>query len=109
MTVGKVGHFLQLHSPRIFRKVPSISLTKKSVRKRIQSIGSVQDIELHFQSVTPDDKTFVAISRLYASKHTNMHQGKGLCEDDDFPNGITNGAKWYIVEGGMQVINIVLY
>ena len=38
-----------------------------------------------------------------------MHQGKGLCEDDDFPNGITNGAKWYIVEGGMQVINIVLY
>lgn len=51
----------------------------------------------------------MAISRLYASKHTNMHQGKGLCEDDDFPNGITNGAKWYIVEGGMQVINIVLY
>jgi len=57
------------------------------------------------ESVTPDDKTFVAISRLYASKHTNMHQGKGLCEDDDFPNGITNGAKWYIVEGGMQDFN----
>ena len=56
--------------------------------------------------MTPDDKTFVAISKLYASNHANMHQGAGLCENDDFPNGITNGAKWYIVEGGMQVINV---
>ena len=63
---------------------------------------------LIFQSLTPDDKTFLEISKLYASKHTNMHLGKGLCEDDDFPNGVTNGAKWYIVEGGMQV-NIIGY
>ena len=59
--------------------------------------------------MTPDDKTFVEISKLYAKRHTNMHQGKGLCYEDDFPEGITNGAKWYIVKGGMQVIIIVLY
>ena len=58
--------------------------------------------------MTPDDNTFVAISKLYANHHTNMHQGKDLCYDDDFPEGITNGAKWYIVKGGMQVIIIVL-
>ncbi len=31
-------------------------------------------------------------------------QGVGICHEDNFPGGITNGAQWYIVEGGMQVI-----
>ena len=58
-------------------------------------------------SRTPDDATFQHLSRTYASAHEYMHRGKGVCESDDFPGGITNGAQWYIVRGGMQDFNYV--
>merc|ERR1719228_2051000 len=57
------------------------------------------------KSISPDDKTFVSLATLYATKHANMFQGVGLCHTDNFPGGITNGAEWYIVKGGMQDFN----
>jgi len=57
------------------------------------------------KSVTPDDATFVSLSRLYAARHRTMSRGSGLCDEDNFPGGITNGAEWYVVEGGMQDFN----
>ena len=43
----------------------------------------------------------MAISKLYAKNHFNMWEGVNLCEWDYFPGGFSNGAEWYIVEGGM--------
>ena len=51
-------------------------------------------------SATPDDDVFVQISRCYADAHPNMESG-------GFQDGITNGADWYAVFGGMQDWNYV--
>ncbi|UXI14639.1 Mg2+ and Co2+ transporter [Sarcoptes scabiei] len=61
-------------------------------------------------SYTPsaDDKVFRHLARVYATNHKTM--GKGVkCDngDEDFgrQGGITNGAAWYSVAGGMQDFN----
>ena len=52
-------------------------------------------------SETPDNAEFVMLSKLYADNHGTMSQGKAACEK--FRDGITNGAEWYEISGGMQV------
>lgn len=56
-------------------------------------------------SQCPDDKVFQQLSRAYAQENPVMHSGHP-CEDlypeEYFPDGITNGANWYNVPGGMQ-------
>ena len=51
-------------------------------------------------SASPDDDLFVHISLAYADAHPDMASG-------GFSNGITNGAQWYAVSGGMQDWNYV--
>ena len=48
---------------------------------------------------------FKDLATTYASNHEYMQKGSGLCGADNFPGGITNGAKWYVVKGGMQDFN----
>lgn len=60
-----------------------------------------------FYSASPDDKTFRFLARTYARKHRKMHQNIRCGFTDNFPGGITNGAKWYDVPGGMQDFNYV--
>eukprot|EP00878_Enallax_costatus_P002023 GHUV01002187.1.p1 GENE.GHUV01002187.1~~GHUV01002187.1.p1 ORF type:complete len:558 (+),score=92.71 GHUV01002187.1:1290-2963(+) len=50
---------------------------------------------------SPDDATFQYLAKYYARKHKHMAQSK------EFREGITNGAQWYPVYGGMQDWNYI--
>lgn len=57
---------------------------------------------------TPDDNTFRQLASSYARKHMTMAGSRQInCGGDDFTKqgGITNGAAWYSVSGGMQDFN----
>ncbi|XP_047983264.1 carboxypeptidase SOL1-like isoform X2 [Salvia hispanica] len=49
----------------------------------------------------PDDKTFRFLASLYSRSHYKMSRSK------EFPGGITNGAFWYPLYGGMQDWNYI--
>ena len=52
-------------------------------------------------SISQDDKTFIYLAKIYSLNHPKMRLGN-YCRFDNFPQGITNGANWYSVSGGMQ-------
>ena len=59
-------------------------------------------------SKTPDDDLFKKLAHTYSTNHPEMADFKGCDETDDKftdDDGITNGAKWYSVAGGMQDFN----
>ncbi|XP_065663619.1 carboxypeptidase D isoform X1 [Hydra vulgaris] len=58
-------------------------------------------------TASPDDTLFRYLATTYANAHPMMHFGNGCPEDpqETFNNGITNGAEWYSVKGGMQDYN----
>jgi len=45
---------------------------------------------------TPDNNLFEHLARVYADSHPKMKRSRS------FANGITNGAQWYVLYGGMQ-------
>ena len=47
-------------------------------------------------SASPDDDVFRAMATAYAKSNSPMFNSK------EFPGGITNGAEWYVLYGGMQ-------
>lgn len=65
------------------------------------------DSESHLQmySPSPDDAVFQQLAESYSHAHTKMETSKTACTTDVFPDGITNGAAWYPVCGGMQDFN----
>lgn len=53
---------------------------------------------------TEENEIFKHLARVYATSHRKMYEGKP-CPSfirESFPEGITNGADWYSVTGGMQ-------
>jgi len=60
----------------------------------------------------PDDDVFKKLALSYSFAHATMHldnppwECKGV-PPDHFTNGITNGASWYNVAGGMQDYNYI--
>ncbi|XP_059048175.1 carboxypeptidase D isoform X2 [Achroia grisella] len=56
------------------------------------------------ENPSPDNDFFVHLAHLYSDVHHKMHLERP-CKDmpnERFPGGITNGAKWYVLAGGMQ-------
>ena len=63
----------------------------------------------HIQGVysgAPDNAMFKLLASIYANNHRTMWRGN-LCRGDHFPGGITNGAQWYELSGGMEDYNYV--
>ena len=57
---------------------------------------------------SPDDDIFRQVSLAYSNHHTTMHLGRPCPGDrEGFFHGITNGAAWYSVKGGMQDYNYI--
>ncbi|XP_055923216.1 carboxypeptidase D [Eupeodes corollae] len=58
---------------------------------------------------TDDNELFKHLAMVYSNAHSTMHLGKPcpFFEKEKFPGGITNGAEWYSVTGGMQDWNYV--
>jgi carboxypeptidase D len=54
-------------------------------------------------SASPDDTFFRHAAAVYASNHRTMARVRHC--GDNFKDGITNGAQWYDVPGGMQDFN----
>ncbi|KAJ8977281.1 hypothetical protein NQ317_015566 [Molorchus minor] len=62
-------------------------------------------------AATPDDETFRQLALAYATHHADMgnpkRRGCGDADSNRFATqgGITNGAQWYSLQGGMQDFN----
>nr|CAD7198618.1 unnamed protein product [Timema douglasi] len=70
--------------------------------------NTLEDGRLREPSLTPDNDVFVHLATVYSETHPTMHQGI-QCQAGMplFENGITNGAAWYPMTGGMQDYNYV--
>ncbi|KAH9640540.1 hypothetical protein HF086_001589 [Spodoptera exigua] len=58
------------------------------------------------ESRSPDDSLFKHLASVYASRNAEMRAGD-TCPPEHFDGGLTNGAHWYSVQGGMQDFNYV--
>jgi len=59
----------------------------------------------HYQK-SPDDATFKFLASAYSDAHSRMSEKGQACDPGEvFEGGITNGADWYSVPGGMQDYN----
>ncbi|KAG5333446.1 CBPD Carboxypeptidase, partial [Acromyrmex heyeri] len=56
------------------------------------------------ESKSPDDNLFKHLAHAYADNHSLMRRGDA-CPPEIFRGGVTNGAYWYEVVGGMQDYN----
>lgn len=63
---------------------------------------SSRHIPQGFYSASPDDETYRYLATVYAQNHRTMSSNVRCTPRDNFPGGITNGAFWYDVPGGMQ-------
>ncbi|KAI4457201.1 protease m14 carboxypeptidase [Holotrichia oblita] len=63
-----------------------------------------------YPSLSPDDDVFKHLALTYSTNHAKMSRGVA-CKSSmpGFSKGITNGAAWYPLTGGMQDFNYIWY
>nr|UPI76696.1 M14 metal carboxypeptidase 19 [Antheraea yamamai] len=62
----------------------------------------------HTPSITPDDDVFRHLSLVYSKNHAKMSRSVSCKSGSQrFEDGITNGAAWYPLTGGMQDYNYI--
>lgn len=66
------------------------------------SISNSHHNECCNDAPTPDDAMFRALAMVYSKNHPAMRTGHNC--DEVFPDGITNGAHWYELNGGIQLL-----
>lgn len=65
-----------------------------------QSVHYSKQNECCEDSPTPDNGVFRRLAKIYSENHPTMRRGDSC--NDTFEGGITNGANWYELNGGMQ-------
>ncbi|XP_028171649.1 carboxypeptidase D isoform X2 [Ostrinia furnacalis] len=83
-----------------FDNTPNARLCRSSV------LCSVFQSYAHSPSIAPDDDVLRHLALVYSRNHAKMARGVS-CKSGSprFENGITNGAAWYPLTGGMQDYN----
>ena len=76
-----------------------------SISGSLQSLSWIKILSsfLISQHLIPDHEEFLRMAKTYASNHDNMASARHC--GDNFNNGVTNGAQWYPITGGMQDFN----
>lgn len=75
-------------------------------QKRPNHLKSLNNKFESAKSISPDNDVFKYLAELYSFNHKTMHLGESCSsEERGFSNGTTNGAEWYLLEGGMQDYN----
>ncbi|XP_044755146.1 carboxypeptidase D-like [Coccinella septempunctata] len=73
------------------------------------SIGSTDDQNNKGEALTPDHDVVYSIAKAYVDAHERISKGIQCPQDilgvSYFEDGLTNGAHWYILKGGMQDYN----
>lgn len=96
---------------RSYPFVLSASLHGGSLVANYPFDGNLDEID-HAYSKSPDDDVFRKLALVYSTKHKSMSDGHPCKEGcgpiyEFFDNGITNGAQWYVLYGGMQDFNYI--
>ena len=90
-----------LHGGAIVANYPFDSISPEKVKFNADYKG------LGIPSLSPDNSVFVYLAKMYSLAHKEMSKGYHEGCDYNFTDGITNGANWYSVVGGMQDFNYV--
>lgn len=113
------GEDLNRNFPDRFGGTPTAQPETKAVMAWLERINFVLSANLHNgalvanypfdaksegTSVSPDDAIFKQLAKSYSKAHPQMSTGESCTGSyhEHFNDGITNGAAWYSVKGGMQ-------